>query len=149
VNRGAVPADDDDHLGTQFVFHQATPGQMGGTPYHTVEVWSAEHAATPWARTDPVERARWTGSSEDPGIEPISSMSWSHKTGEIQGIYTHHEHQRRGHATRMWHESQRIAGETRGVVNPRHSADRTTSGEAWARSLGGRLPRRKGSSGAS
>jgi predicted GNAT family acetyltransferase len=127
---------------TQFVFHKATPKEMGGTPYHTVEAWKSEHAGTAWAQTHPVERARWTGSSVDPGIKPISSMSWSHKTGEVQGVYTHSDYQRQGHATRVWQESHRIAAETRGVTKPRHSAQRTRSGEAWSKAVGGRRPRR-------
>ncbi len=125
------------------MFHPSTHREMGGVPHHTVEVWNAEHAATPWAQAHPAERNQYAGSDIDPGHRPIGSMSWQHKTGEILGISTEPEHRRRGLATRMWHEAHRVAGETRGVVEPKHSVDRTESGEAWARSLGGRLPKRR------
>lgn len=137
-----MPADDDDHLGMQFVFHPSTHRQMGGVSYHTVEAWSAEHAGTEWARTHPVERSQWEGSMVDPGHRPLSTMSWQHETGEIKGVNTAYEHQRKGLATRVWQEGHRIAGETRGVKPPKHSRFRTNAGEGWARAVGGRVPPR-------
>jgi len=71
-----------------------------------------------------------------------ASLYWHPKTGEIANIGVPSDQQRRGVATQMWNEAHRIAGETRGVRPPRHSPDRTAAGDAWARSLGGRLPRR-------
>lgn len=71
-----------------------------------------------------------------------ASMYWHPKTGEIKNIGVPSDQQRRGVATQMWREAHRIAGETRGVRAPRHSPTRTDAGDAWARSLGGRLPRR-------
>jgi GNAT superfamily N-acetyltransferase len=131
--------------GTQFdtVFHPANPRSMGGVATHTVEAWSPEHAGSQWAQTNPAERSRWEGSSADPGIRPIASISWHHQTGEIRGVYTTPEHQRQGIASSLHAKAGEIASETRGVPTPKHSADRTTSGDAWARSVGGRLPRRK------
>jgi hypothetical protein len=126
----------------QFSFHPSTHREMGGVPHHTVEVWESEHAGTPWAQAHPAERNRYAGSDLDPGYRPIASMSWHHKTGEILGLHTSPQFQRQGIATGMWHEGQRIASETRGVTKPKHSPVRTESGERWARSLGGRLPRR-------
>lgn len=137
-----MPADE--HLGTQFVFHPSTHREMGGVPHHTVEVWQQEHAETPWAQAHPTERNQWAGSSGiDPGTQPIGSLSWHHKTGEILGLHTVPEFQRQGVATSMLQESRRIAADTRGVARPRHSDLRTTPGDAWARSLGERLPRRR------
>jgi GNAT superfamily N-acetyltransferase len=127
-----------EHLGAQFVFHAANPREMGGVSHHTVEAWAPEHAGTEWAQAHPAERGRWEGSSVDPGHRPMSSLSWHHKTGEIKGVYTAPEHQRQGLASALHAD----AGQ-RGVVAPKHSADRTTSGDAWARSVGGRLPRRR------
>ena len=50
--------------------------------------------------------------------------------------------QRKGVATALLGKAREIAGETRGVRPPRHSPDRTAAGEAWARSLVERLPKR-------
>lgn len=126
-----------DHLGVQFVFHKANPNEMGGISTHTLEAWDPEHASSPWAQAHPAERNRYTGSDVDPGIRPIGSISWHHKTGEIRGVYVVPEHQRKGIATAMLHEAQ-----TTPTRSPRHSTDRTTAGDAWARSAGGPLPRR-------
>lgn len=125
-----------------FAFHPSTHRSMGGVPHHTVEVWHPEHRETEWAQARPEERNQWAGSSVDPGHRPIGSISWHHRTGEIRGVFTDKAHQRQGIATAMLGEARRIAGETRGVTKPRHSPQRTDSGEAWARSTGDRLPRR-------
>lgn len=126
----------------QFAFHMATPKEMGGVPHHTVEVWHPEHATTAWAQAHPAERDLWAGSSDDPGHRPIGSISWHHKTGEVRGVYVQKEHQRKGIGTALWHQAGAVAGTTRGVTTPKHSADRTDAGDAWAHSLGGRLPKR-------
>jgi len=124
-----------------FLFHGSTHREMGGKPYHTVEVWPREKLESEYAQMHPGERLR-DPRSADPAQAPAASLSWHHKSGEILGLYTNPEHQRQGIATAMLGEARRIAGDTRGVTQPRHSAHRTTSGEAWARSTGDRLPRR-------
>ena len=126
-----------------FSFHPANPKEMGGRSTHTVEVWHREQAESGWAKAPPGEREHYAGSSVDPGTRPVASMSWHHQTGEVKGVFTDPAHQRQGIATALWHEGKRIATETRGVTTPKHSAQRTKSGEAWARSVGGRLPRRE------
>jgi len=130
--------------GTQFstVFHPANARSMGGITTHTVEAWAPEHVSEPWAQAHPSERSTWTGTDIDPGIRPIASMSWHHKTGEVRGVYTAKEHQRQGIASSLWQEGHRLATEGR-LPAPRHSPDRTGAGDAWAKSVGGRLPRRK------
>jgi GNAT superfamily N-acetyltransferase len=125
----------------QFVFHKANPKAMGGVTTHTLEAWAPEHAESAWAQAHPTERNQYAGSSVDPGFRPIASMSWHHKTGEIKGVYTEAAHQRQGHASALFQQGHEIAAETRGVPKPRHSTFRTSSGDAWARAVGGRLPR--------
>lgn len=71
------------------------------------------------------------------------NILWHHKTGEIGNIGVSPHFQRRGLATSMYGRAKEIAADTRGVRPPRHSAQRTEAGEAWARSLGERLPRRQ------
>jgi hypothetical protein len=129
--------------GAQFttVFHPATPKSMGGVPHHTVEAWAPEHADSTWAKTPPSERETWEGSDVDPGTRPLSSLAWHHKTGEIRGVYTADEHRRQGLASSLYQEGNRIAGQTRGVPQPKHSPQRTKVGDAWAKSVGGRVPR--------
>jgi len=69
----------------------------------------------------------------------VGAMTWTAK--EIGNI--HADIPRRGIATALWNEGHRLAAENRRIPTPKHSALRTEAGDAWARSVGGRLPRRK------
>lgn len=53
------------------------------------------------------------------------------------------EHTRQGVATSMWNEGHRLAEQNARVPKPKHSSDRTAMGDAWAKSVGGRLPRKR------
>jgi tRNA(Met) C34 N-acetyltransferase TmcA len=62
-------------------------------------------------------------------------------SGRIQSIAVTPAHQRRGVATGMWEHAQNL--HRQGLVPaPRHSKDRSDQGDAWAKSVGGRRPRR-------
>ena len=148
VFKGDVPGHD--FHGNQWTsggavlrFHPANPREMGGVSHHTLEAWDPKDADTDWAKARPEERDRYTGSADDPGTKPIGSISWSHQTGEIKGVFVAPEHQRQGLATHLLTEARKVAAETRGVREPKHSTFRTKAGEAWARSLGERLPVQK------
>jgi hypothetical protein len=71
----------------------------------------------------------------------VGSMLWNAKG--IRNITVAPDQQRRGVATAMWNEGHRLAAESKSVPQPKHSDDRTKAGDAWARSVGGRLPRRR------
>ena len=74
------------------------------------------------------------------GMHPLGKMIWSRKA--ILNIQTEPGQERRGVATALWHEGHRLAGEKGRVPKPKHSTERTDRGDAWARSVGGKLPRR-------
>jgi len=74
-------------------------------------------------------------------LADVAHMAWTSKG--IQNIEVPPEHQRQGIGTALWNEGHRLAAEHARVPRPKHSADRTTAGDAWARSVGGRVPRRK------
>lgn len=71
------------------------------------------------------------------GGQLAGEMNWHPKTHAITNVHVQEEHRRQGLATAMWDMGQSMR------PRPQHSADRTNAGEAWARSVGGRLPRRK------
>ena len=71
----------------------------------------------------------------------LGTMLWSGRHG-IRNIGVGEQHQRQGVATAMWEEGHRMAAENARVPQPKHSKERTTAGDAWARSVGGRLPRK-------
>lgn len=72
----------------------------------------------------------------------VGSMLWDSR--QIRGLNVIPEAQRRGVATSLWNKGHQLAAETKGIPQPKHSSDRTIEGSAWARSVGGRLPRRSG-----
>lgn len=71
----------------------------------------------------------------------FAMMSWTPK--EVTHLSVPEGARRQGVATSLWSEGQRLAGENAKIPAPKHSADRTNAGDAWARSVGGKLPRRK------
>lgn len=72
-----------------------------------------------------------------PSGYPVGHLTWHPQTHKITGLNVDPDEQRKGIATAMWKMGQSIR------PRPQHSADRTRAGEAWAKSVGGRLPRRK------
>lgn len=72
---------------------------------------------------------------------PIGKMEWSGRHG-IRKIDVEPEFARRGVATAMWNEAHRLAEQNARIPKPKHSPQRTEMGDAWARAVGGRLPRR-------
>lgn len=73
---------------------------------------------------------------------PIGRLDWTRKTGEVRVVRVDPNYQRQGVATQLWHRAKAVATDTRGVKPPKHSADRTDAGDAWARTVGGGVPRR-------
>jgi hypothetical protein len=71
----------------------------------------------------------------------VGEMLWNAQG--IRNVGVGEQFQRRGVATALWSEGHRLAGQNARIPAPKHSADRTKAGDAWARSVGGRLPRRK------
>jgi hypothetical protein len=75
------------------------------------------------------------------GPRSLGTMLWNSRS--ILNIGVDPDQARRGVATAMWEEGHRLAEQNARIPKPKHSTDRTAMGDAWARSVGGRLPRRK------
>lgn len=67
-------------------------------------------------------------------------LTWSPK--QVEEVSVPEDFRRQGIATGMWNHAQQVASENARVPAPKHSKDRTDAGDAWARSVGGRVPRR-------
>jgi GNAT superfamily N-acetyltransferase len=67
-------------------------------------------------------------------------LLWTSK--QVRNIDVAPTMQRQGIGTALWNEGHRLASEHARIPAPKHSPDRTNEGDAWARSVGGRLPRR-------
>lgn len=81
-------------------------------------------------------------SAHDDSGREIGHMEWHMKTGRVLGIEVDESHRRQGVATGMWFAGQRAAADKRSVVKPKHSQERTDAGDAWAKTVGGTIPRR-------
>jgi GNAT superfamily N-acetyltransferase len=74
------------------------------------------------------------------GGDRIGHLRWNrHEIGDVD---VHEDFQRQGIATSLFQHAKIVAAENPRIPAPKHSADRTDAGDAWARSVGGRLPRR-------
>ena len=78
--------------------------------------------------------------ARDPEGGFVGNMLWSAK--QVRNVMVNESHQRQGIGTALWNEGHRLAEENARIPAPKHSPDRTDVGDAWARSVGGRLPRR-------
>jgi GNAT superfamily N-acetyltransferase len=82
------------------------------------------------------------------GETRVGFMKWDPDNGVIKDIQVHPEHRRKGVATAMWNFAQsQVKPQTPGVdyaddvKAPQHSTERTPEGDAWAKSVGGRIPK--------
>lgn len=75
----------------------------------------------------------------DEGV--VGRLEWYPKSRTVKDVFVEEPFRRQGVATGLWNEAHRIAKETRGVQPPKHSSRRTNAGTAWAKSVGGRLPK--------
>ena len=71
----------------------------------------------------------------------VGHLQWAPKTGKILDLYVTPVHRRQGVASALFNGAKGLASEY-GVKRPQHSSDRSDQGDAWARAVGGRLPRR-------
>jgi hypothetical protein len=104
-----------DHLGLQFEYD--TPELGESKTVHRVQAFAG------------------------PTATHVGQIIWSSK--EIRNVIVSSDQQRRGVATRMFDHAQGLAASNPRIPAPKHSKDRTDAGDAWARQVGGRLPRRR------
>lgn len=65
-----------------------------------------------------------------------------HHDGSIQHIEIHPEKRRQGLATKLYKFGHEIHEDIDSIPAPKHSVSRTSSGNAWAKAVGGGLPER-------
>lgn len=71
----------------------------------------------------------------------LSNMTLDHD-GTVLGVETHPKYRNQGHAKALWDYATENA--KTGAPAPKHSSSRTAAGEAWAKKVGGELPKRAG-----
>jgi len=72
--------------------------------------------------------------------ETVGTLSWD-PSGEIKNIQVKPENRRQGIATKMLRMAE-FETARRGTPPIQHSSRRTDDGDAWAKSVGGKLPPR-------
>lgn len=74
--------------------------------------------------------------------DKVGNLQWHEDTGEILDIRVDPKHRRKGVATALLHTATQLSGQY-GVPAPQQSADRSDQGDAWSKSLGVPLPKRR------
>lgn len=82
-----------------------------------------------------------TAFADDPfGRMHMGALTWNDQ-GEIQGVHVKPQYRRRGVATGMFNAATELANsESEWIPTPEHSPNRTESGDAWAKAVGGVVP---------
>jgi hypothetical protein len=85
---------------------------------------------------------------EHPTIEGLHEIRFNWHTaasktpGKIEDLWLPEEHRGKGLATAMFRFAQKEHMLGNADTAPTHSADRTDAGDAWAKKVGGKLPKR-------
>lgn len=108
-----------DHLGRQF-------GALSYEKGHTPE-------------GDPAHFVGMIGRTSNNQPDFMGQLSWHPESGEILSLEVKKEHRRKGVATSLYNFAHQTASK-QGLVAPKHSAERTEEGDAWAKSVGDKLP---------
>jgi hypothetical protein len=81
------------------------------------------------------------------GYSTVGFLEWNGGTDDkynhVQDVYVRPDMQRKGIATKMWKHAEHISNQFDTVEPPKHSTHRTPAGDAWAKSVGGPLPKNK------
>jgi GNAT superfamily N-acetyltransferase len=70
----------------------------------------------------------------------VGYMNWSTEGGKINDIHVDPDWRRKGIATGMFNFAQNLAASSPTILRPKHSRQRTESGDAWAKTVGGYIP---------
>ena len=71
----------------------------------------------------------------------VGTIQWHPKSGDVNWVRTHQDYRGLGVATTLWDKANKLAVDT-GIRAPQHSKHRTPEGNEWAKSVGGKMPRR-------
>ena len=96
---------------------------------HKIEYY---HYATP-------AHPHWFILSDKQSGKYLSNLNLGHD-GEVLALETHPKYRRQGLATKLWNYAK-LRSDI-GIPTPKHSTARTRQGEAWAKKVGGELPKR-------
>ena len=77
----------------------------------------------------------------DPSDTQVGQLH-QHTDGEVSSVEVHPQHRRQGVATKMWSMVEGLSKQVPGIPAPKHSTARTASGDKFAKSIGGELPKR-------
>ena len=74
----------------------------------------------------------------------LGFMEWNKKTGQIDNINVREPMRGLGIGTSLFEKANKLSADT-GIIAPKHSSFRTDKGDAWARAVSGKLPKRSSS----
>ena len=107
-------------------FRYTAPSRKGFFAYHQLEAIAPDAPN----KNSPSGRAQVVG-----------SIQWHPKSGDVNWVRTHQDYRGLGVATTLWEKAKKLSADT-GIKEPQHSRHRTDQGDAWAKSVGGKVPRR-------
>lgn len=68
----------------------------------------------------------------------LGDIKWNGKTGRVNMVYVHPDYRGLGVGTSLWERANNLS-KMHGTPMLQHSSDRTIAGDAWARTVGGKL----------
>jgi GNAT superfamily N-acetyltransferase len=117
--------------GVQFKY--TAPSRKGFFAYHQIQAIAPEAHVQNKFEGGPLV--------EQPKAQVVGTIQWHPKTGEVNWVRTHQDYRGLGVASTLWEKAKKLSADT-GIREPIHSKHRTDAGEAWAKKVGGTIPKR-------
>ena len=114
-------------------FRYTAPSRKGFFAYHQIQ------AIAPHANVE----NKFEGGPlvPQPKGQVVGTIQWHPQTGSVNWVRTHQDYRGLGVASTLWEKAKKLSADT-GIRAPKHSKHRTDQGDAWAKSVGGKVPRR-------
>lgn len=111
---------------SEVQFRYTAPSRRGFFAYHQIDAVAPDAA---------------NKNSKSGKGQVVGTIQWHPRSGDVNWVRTHPDYRGLGVATTLWEKAKKLSADT-GIKEPQHSRHRTEEGEAWAKSVGGKMPSR-------
>ncbi len=121
---------------SEIQFKYSAPSTKGFFAYHQIQAIAPEATRSEDLVTPTGKIINRGGKGQ-----VVGTIQWHPRSGDVNWVRTHQDYRGLGIATTLWEKATKLSADA-GIKAPQHSRHRTDEGNAWAKSVGGKMPRR-------